>query len=132
MTDTFIHHHTASPYSGTEEDGFDVIETDEISIWQGSLQVEFGFASVAEAIENADEMARKFDRVNDPDGAIWLKQQFEHEWCAECGRDHRHHTAVPFMANWFARCDREPIIVTKDGKEELQVNPEGYEDENID
>lgn len=53
----------------------------------------------------------------------WLKQQFEHEWCWECGRDHRHHTAVPFMGNWFARCDRDPVY---DDKGQLVNNPEGY------
>lgn len=35
----------------------------------------------------------------------WLHQQFEHEYCEECGGDAQHHTAVPFMGNWFARCD---------------------------
>lgn len=54
----------------------------------------------------------------------WLRDQFEHEWCAECGRDHRHHTAVPLMGNWFARCDR-PSVFGYDGA--LFVDPEGYE-----
>lgn len=53
----------------------------------------------------------------------WLIEQFEFEWCAECGRDHRHHTAVPFLGNWFARCDREP---TFSATGELVTNPEGY------
>jgi hypothetical protein len=35
----------------------------------------------------------------------WLKKQFEHEFCEECGGDEHHHTAVPLMGNWFARCD---------------------------
>ena len=35
----------------------------------------------------------------------WLEQQFECEYCAECGGDAQHHTAVPFLGNWFARCD---------------------------
>ena len=35
----------------------------------------------------------------------WLEQQFECEFCEECGGDVCHHTAVPFMGNWFARCD---------------------------
>lgn len=38
----------------------------------------------------------------------WLAQQFECEFCAECGGDACHHTAVPFMGNWFARCDYPP------------------------
>lgn len=52
----------------------------------------------------------------------WLKEQFAFEWCADCGRDHRHHTVLPFLGNWFARCDREPIFAG----EELICNPEGY------
>ena len=35
----------------------------------------------------------------------WLKELFEHEYCAECGGDAEHHTAIPFLGNWFARCD---------------------------
>jgi len=54
--------------------------------------------------------------------ADWLREQFEHEWCADCGRDHRHHTAIPFAGNWFARCDREPVFSC----DELVPNPEGY------
>jgi hypothetical protein len=54
----------------------------------------------------------------------WLAEQFEFEWCADCGRDHRHHTAIPFLGNWFARCDREPVFVA----EEIVPNPEGYVD----
>lgn len=119
-----IHHHTASPYTGGEEDGFDVIETDEISIWHHGNQEAYGFATVAEAEAAADEMASRFDLKNDPDGKIWLAQQFEFEWCAECGRDHRHHTAVLVMGNWFARCDLPPVM----NGEELVVNPEGYDD----
>ena len=40
--------------------------------------------------------------------AEWLAEQFECEYCAECGGDQRHHTAAPFMGNWFARCDFAP------------------------
>lgn len=36
----------------------------------------------------------------------WLKEQFEHELCAECGGDAGEHTAVPMFGNWFARCDQ--------------------------
>lgn len=58
----------------------------------------------------------------------WLQELFEFEWCPECGRDHRHHTAVPldlgeYGANWFARCDREPVY---NDRGELVINPEGY------
>jgi hypothetical protein len=35
----------------------------------------------------------------------WLAEQFEFEYCDECGRDACDHTAVPFMGNWFARCN---------------------------
>ena len=35
----------------------------------------------------------------------WLGALFEYEFCAECGGDAKHHTAVPFMGNWFAHCD---------------------------
>jgi hypothetical protein len=38
----------------------------------------------------------------------WLKRLFEDEFCSECGGDAEHHTAVPFMGNWFARCDYPP------------------------
>jgi hypothetical protein len=36
---------------------------------------------------------------------IWLKEMFEYEYCAECAGDAEHHTAVPFVGNWFARCE---------------------------
>jgi len=35
----------------------------------------------------------------------WLTRLFEDEYCGECGGDAPHHTAIPFMGNWFARCD---------------------------
>ena len=54
----------------------------------------------------------------------WMQRLFEFEYCAECGRDHRHHTAVPVMGNWFARCDLPPVI-DKGGA--LVVDPENYE-----
>jgi hypothetical protein len=38
----------------------------------------------------------------------WLKEQFEFEYCHECGGDAEHHTAVPFLGNWFGRCDYPP------------------------
>jgi hypothetical protein len=42
--------------------------------------------------------------LNTP-AAEWLEEQFEYSYCEECGGDTCHHTAVPFMGNWFARCD---------------------------
>lgn len=55
----------------------------------------------------------------------WLREFFEYEWCAECGRDHRHHTAIldPF-GNLFARCDLDPKFDASGG---LIIDPEGYE-----
>jgi hypothetical protein len=40
--------------------------------------------------------------------ADWLAELFEFEYCAECGGDAEHHTAIPFLGNWFARCDYPP------------------------
>jgi hypothetical protein len=57
------------------------------------------------------------------DPAEWLREQFRHEWCAACGRDQRHHLAVPFMGNWFAKCLREPV---HDGQGNVVMNPENY------
>lgn len=34
----------------------------------------------------------------------WLKDQFEFEFCAECGGDEYDHFAIPFLGNWLARC----------------------------
>ena len=53
----------------------------------------------------------------------WLKRQFEFEWCSVCGRDHLHHTAVPLMGNWFARCDLAPQY---DRYDNVVMDPEGY------
>lgn len=66
-------------------------------------------------------MTTEFKDLENPQE--WLKRQFECEWCAECGRDHRHHTAVLFMGNWFARCDKEPSF---DQAGQLIMNPENY------
>ena len=41
----------------------------------------------------------------------WLRELFECENCAECHRGARSHTAVPFMNNWFARCN--PVVRRK-------------------
>jgi hypothetical protein len=38
----------------------------------------------------------------------FLAELFAFEYCAECGGDACHHTAVPFLGHWFARCDYAP------------------------
>ena len=40
---------------------------------------------------------------------VWLKEQFEYEYCAECGGDAEDHDAVPLLGNWFARCKKEVV-----------------------
>jgi hypothetical protein len=42
----------------------------------------------------------------------WLKEQFEYEYCSECGGDAQHHTVVSVLGNPFARCDYPPTIET--------------------
>ena len=42
----------------------------------------------------------------------WLEEMFECEYCAECGGDAEDHTAIPFLGNWFARCNR-PLSETE-------------------
>lgn len=42
----------------------------------------------------------------------WLREHFEFEFCEECGGDAVHHTAVPFIGNWFGRCDYPVDIAT--------------------
>lgn len=37
--------------------------------------------------------------------AEWLVELFEYEYCAECGGDADDHAAIPFLGNWFARCE---------------------------
>lgn len=39
----------------------------------------------------------------------WLREQFEHEYCAECHGDERDHDAIPFLGNWFARCHVDAV-----------------------
>jgi hypothetical protein len=39
------------------------------------------------------------------DPTEWLEELFFDEYCYECLGDVEHHTAVPFVGNWFARCD---------------------------
>jgi len=34
----------------------------------------------------------------------WLKEQFEYEYCDECGGDVKDHDAIPLLGNWFALC----------------------------
>lgn len=41
-------------------------------------------------------------------GDEFLAELFEYELCDECGGDAPDHTAVPFLGNFFARCDRTP------------------------
>ena len=36
----------------------------------------------------------------------WLKEQFEFEYCHECGGDERDHEAAPVLGSWFARCHK--------------------------
>jgi len=36
---------------------------------------------------------------------VWLKELFEFEYCSCCGGDAQHHTAIPFIGNWFAQCN---------------------------
>lgn len=38
---------------------------------------------------------------------VWLREQFEYEYCAECGGDAPDHDAIAFLGNWFARCRRD-------------------------
>jgi len=48
---------------------------------------------------------------------LWLRRQFEYEYCSECGGDTEHHTAVPFEGNWFAYChllSENPMTFRKD------------------
>lgn len=45
--------------------------------------------------------------INEP-ADEWLARQFEFEFCEECSGDACHHTAIPFLGNWFARCDFPP------------------------
>lgn len=39
----------------------------------------------------------------------FLDEHFEYAYCECCGRDKEDHTAVPFMGNWFARCDKPEL-----------------------
>jgi hypothetical protein len=60
----------------------------------------------------------------------WLEDMFKFEWCPECGRDDRHHTAIAldlgaYGKNWFARCDLPPKL---DAAGRVIMNPEGYGD----
>jgi len=38
----------------------------------------------------------------------WLDELFQDSYCDDCGGDAQHHTAIPLLGNWFARCDFPP------------------------
>lgn len=38
----------------------------------------------------------------------FLRETFEYAYCAECGGDAQHHTAVIVLGNWFAMCNHPP------------------------
>jgi len=38
----------------------------------------------------------------------WAKEQFEFEYCAECGGDGKDHTYALLLGHWFARCKAVP------------------------
>lgn len=48
----------------------------------------------------------------------WLEEQFEYEYCSECGGDADDHIAVPVMGNWFARCNHPLSDALLDGPDE--------------
>ena len=53
-----------------------------------------------------------YDELIDSDGLTareWLEHFFEFQRCDNCGHDIEEHTAVPFLGNWFARCDKEQV-----------------------
>lgn len=79
MARDLIHHHAAMPRWGTDGDAFDVIETDEITIYQGAMPIESGFDTVAEAEARADELANEWDaddlrnRTSARDGSTFIR-----------------------------------------------------------
>lgn len=42
----------------------------------------------------------------------WLKEQFEYEYCEECGGDAQHHAVASVMGNPFAYCLYPPSTET--------------------
>ena len=90
----------------------------------GELWAKHGFDGFQymHASERAEMKEAGGNLMEDPE--VWLKAQFEFEWCPECGRDHRHHTAMPFLGNWRAWCDKTPDFGGENG--EPTMNPEGY------
>lgn len=42
----------------------------------------------------------------------WLTEQFEYEYCAECGGDAQHHAVTRVLGNWFAVCVYSPSAET--------------------
>ena len=66
----------------------------------------------------------------DTPAAEWLADLFEFEYCADCGGDADHHTAVPLHGNWFAQCkfprdddgNYHPVIQTfRDALDEADI-----------
>lgn len=43
------------------------------------------------------------------DRGTWLSEQFEYEYCHECGGSAGNHEPVRFMGNWFAYCLSAPL-----------------------
>lgn len=107
--------------------------------------------ALADRIDNAKSITVGADTPDEPEAEDepragnlntpaeqWLKEQFEYEYCPECGGDAEHHTAVPFMGNWFARCDypapddadQHPVITEFRAKaDEAEDEPEESEPE---
>jgi len=54
-------------------------------------------------------------QIKDKDGLTakqWAAQQFEYEYCSECGGDIADHDyfLFPFGSNWFARCKSQKEV----------------------
>lgn len=58
-----------------------------------------------ESAEYADSPTDTYGRC----AKTFLEEYFKSEYCAECGGDAKHHTAVMLNDNWFARCDFQPL-----------------------
>lgn len=52
-------------------------------------------------------MIQIMSRYNIP-AEKWLQEQFEDEFCSQCGGDAKHHTVIIVMGNWSAHCDYPP------------------------
>lgn len=100
MSALFIHHGTARPRFGEEDDGFDVIEAgDGLSIWHRSIALESDFATPAEAEARAWELAEDFDR-----DALTL--DLAEEWFAEEATD----KSAAALLNEARRYHRDDMI----------------------